>query len=214
MFQKTVNKALKKDAFKIFKATGKFQYSGYNQNAYTDYLTKSTKSESPTNILKAVLYTIASHGTREWNFPFIIPFKDVRKLPATLKKKMVSSLDKIMMGLIEDNCMDYHILDVPFSKYPIDTLIVSIMEVYPVLYFNKDLTDDEIKKLASNSPKRFIVIDQKTIAHVINMKDPNNVMSFQKTPEGLTQLFLTIGKIPEIKDQKVLAKLASILKCK
>ena len=214
MFQKTVNKALKKDAFRVHDAKGKFKYSGWESNAYVDYLTNSSKSESPTNVLKAVLYTIASHGTGDWNLPFVVPFKDVRKLPGSLKKKMVSSLDKIMMGLIENNCMDYHILDVPFKQYPIDTLIVSIMEVYPVLYFNKDLTKEELKKLASNSPKRTIVIDDKSTVHFISMKDPSKAMSFPKNAMGLTQLFLAIANIPEIKDQKVLEKLASILKCK
>ena len=87
MFQKTVNKALKKDAFKVSEAKGKFKYSGFEGNAYVDYLTNSSKTESPTNVLKAVLYTIADHGTGDWNFPFIIPFKDPRKLPASLKKR-------------------------------------------------------------------------------------------------------------------------------
>ena len=214
MFQKTVNKALKKDAFKVSEAKGKFKYSGFEGNAYVDYLTNSSKTESPTNVLKAVLYTIADHGTGDWNFPFIIPFKDPRKLPPSLKKKMVSSLDKIMMGLIENNCMDYHILGIPFNKYPIDMIVESIMEVYPVLYFNKELTKEELKKLASISPKRTIVVDNKSSVYYIHLKNIENVMTFPKNAKGLVDLFLTIGKIPPIKDQKVLDKLASILKCK
>ena len=214
MFQKTVNKTLKKDAFKVSEAKGKFKYSGFEGNAYVHYLTNSSKTETPTNVLKAVLYTIADHGTADWNFPFIIPFKDPRKLPASLKKKMVSSLDKIMMGLIENNCMDYHILGIPFNKYPIDMIVESIMEVYPVLYFNKELTQEELKKLASISPKRTIVVDNKSSVDYIHLKNIENVMTFPKNAKGLVDLFLTIGKIPPIKDQKVLDKLASILKCK
>ena len=216
MFQKTVNKALKKEAFKLpnMGGKGKFFYLGYEQNPYTDYLTKPSKTSSPSNVLKAVLYTIASHGTTTWNLTFVVPFKDPRKLPPTLKKKMLSSLDKIMMGLIENNCLDYHILNVPFSKYPLDVLIDSILEVYPILYFNKDLKPDELKKLASISPNRLIVIDGKSSIDLVPVKEPAKGMSFPKNAMGLTQLFLAIGKIPEIKDPKVLQKLASILKCK
>ena len=214
MFEQTVNKYLKKDAFKTNDSKGKFHYMGWEQNPYVDYLTSKTKSDTPSNVLKAVLYTIA-RTPFVWNIGPPV-FNDVRKLPGPLKTKILKSLpDKHFLKLIENNCMDYHILGIPFKQYPIDTLIVSILEVFPVLYSNKEFTEDELKKFASIKPKRqMLVIDGKSSIKLISLKDPSKEQTFSKDPEDLVQLFLTIGKIPAIKDQKVLAKLASILKCK
>ena len=214
MFEQTVNKYFKKDAFKTGDSKVKFHYMGWEQNPYVDYLTSKSKSASPSNVLKAVLYTIA-RTPFVWNIGAPM-FKDVRKLPSALKTKILNSIpDKHFMKLVENNCMDYHILGIPFKQYPIDTLMVSILEVFPVLYSNKEFTNDELKKFASIQPKRTsIVIDGKSSFKLISLKDISKEQTFSKDAKGLVQLFLTIGNIPQIKDQKVLDKLASILKCK
>ena len=213
MFEQTVNKYLKKDAFKSHNPKGKFHYIGWEQNPYVDYLTQPGKSASPSNVLKAVIYTI-SRGPFVWNFgpP---SFSDVRKIPTALQQKMMKTLpDNHFKKLIQNNCRDYHILDVPFSKYPLPTLIVSLLEVFPVLYTNKQFTDTELKKIGSVSKNTMIVYDGKTSFELITPKEPSKTQTFTKDADGLVQLFLTIGKIPQIKDKKTLSKLASILKCK
>ena len=157
MFEQTVNKYFKKDAFKTGDNKGKFHYMGWEQNPYVDYLTSKSKSASPSNVLKAVLYTIA-RTPFVWNIGAPM-FKDVRKLPSALKTKILNSIpDKHFMKLVENNCMDYHILGIPFKQYPIDTLMVSILEVFPVLYSNKEFTNDELKKFASIQPKRTSIV--------------------------------------------------------
>ena len=181
---------------------------------HVDYLTKLSVSASPSNILKAVIFSIADHGHSYWNLPFVVPFKDPRKLPLSLKKKMVSSLDKHMMKLIENNCMDYHILGIPFKDYPLDMLVQSIMEVYPILYFNKELTQEELKKLASISPKRQIVVDNGSEIHYIHMKGLKGWPRFPKNADGLVELFTWLGKYPAMGKYPEYKKLISILKCK
>ena len=213
MYQKTINKIFQKEFFKVDhygRCIKRFvAFAPISRNKFDAYIQRQRKLKELEQKIQAICYN-SRFQTSSWEIkPKSIWFfnKQGPVIPLNLCEKIIRNIKKEFMGGIHDVLLDYHILfhddgsQYKINEYPPIYFAMGYVETYPIVYFEEDFTDNEMKLLTKYLKGQVFIVVLKRENKIKLYRDINKgkyvCMEIPLTPEGLIQttLFMTCHKI-------------------
>lgn len=221
MYQQAINNIFQKRIFDISCHEYKrfIVYVSNNSNKLDEYIRQQRNLTELEQKIQAICYNSYMQWVSWQINPKSIWFFDEQGpvIPLNLCEKIIHNIKEEFMCGIRDTLFDYHIKfhddgrQYDFNEYPPIFIAMGYIESYPIVYFEEDFTDDEMKVLTKYLKGQVFIIVLKHENKIKLYRDIDKgtyvCMEIPLTPEGIIQttLFMTCHKIDEL--QKMVEKL-------
>ena len=210
MYQKAVNAIIQKEIFNVDynkRYIKRFViFTSQNENKFDAYIMNQRKLATIPLKLQAISYN-SRWRSSSWDVrPTSIWFFDKHGpvISQTLCDKIIRNIKREFMSEIKDMLLDYHILfhvdgtQYKISEYPSVYIAMGYVETFPIVYFEEDFTENEMRSLTKYLKGQVIIIALKQESKIKIYRDINkgNFVSVElpMTAEGLVQSTVLLSR--------------------